>query len=46
LPAFVEKLCPRGRLPRSDAEIPEMPEDDLLDELGRGAARKDKSGPG
>jgi uncharacterized protein YidB (DUF937 family) len=37
LPAFVEKLCPEGRLPRSDAEIPEMSEDDLLDELGRGA---------
>jgi uncharacterized protein YidB (DUF937 family) len=38
LPAFIEKLCPLGRLPRSDAEFPEMPEDDLLDELRRGAA--------
>jgi uncharacterized protein YidB (DUF937 family) len=44
LPAFVEKLCPLGRLPRSDAEIPEMPEDDLLDELGRGAAANEQAG--
>jgi uncharacterized protein YidB (DUF937 family) len=43
LPAFVEKLCPQGRLPRSDAEVPEMPEDDLLDELGRGAASNDEA---
>jgi uncharacterized protein YidB (DUF937 family) len=45
LPAFVEKLCPRGRLPRSDDEFPEMPEDDLLDELGRGAAAAGRDQP-
>jgi uncharacterized protein YidB (DUF937 family) len=44
LPGFVDRLTPQGRLPGSDADIPEMPEDDLLDELARSAANDAAAG--
>lgn len=33
LPRFVDRLTPRGRLPDTDQELPDMPEEDLLDSL-------------